>query len=85
MLVVATCCYVVIFGCLPLLTPVIETLGKSITMNIWRDASQKPPVRRQTLFPFDAGLLVDGERNLANKKRRKEAQDVERNEVDIEK
>ncbi|KAF2657856.1 glycoside hydrolase family 16 protein [Lophiostoma macrostomum CBS 122681] len=87
MLVVATCCYTVIFGCLPILTPVIETLGKSITMNIWRDASQKPPVRRKTLFPFDAGLLADGERNLASRKRRKaaEAGDVERDGGEIEK
>lgn len=80
MLTVAVCCYIVIFSCLPFLTPVIETLGKSITQNIWRDASQKPPERRKTLYPFDAGLLQDGERNLASRRRRREVGDVERNE-----
>ncbi|KAJ4361763.1 hypothetical protein N0V83_010703 [Neocucurbitaria cava] len=63
MLVVATCSYTVIFGCLPLLTPIIETLGKSITQTIWRDASEKPARRRKSLFPFSPDLLKDGEKN----------------------
>jgi hypothetical protein len=63
MLVTATCTYTVIFGCLPFLTPIIETLGKSITMNIWRDASEKPAKRRKTLYPFNADMFMDGEKN----------------------
>jgi hypothetical protein len=63
MLVTAVCTYIVIFGCLPFLTPIIETLGKSITMNIWRDASEKPAKRRKTLYPFRADMFMDGEKN----------------------
>jgi hypothetical protein len=57
MLVVATCTYTVIFGCLPLLTPILEGLGKSITQKIWQDASSKPPPRRKTLYPFSPELF----------------------------
>ncbi|KAJ4288512.1 hypothetical protein N0V90_011749 [Kalmusia sp. IMI 367209] len=57
MLVVAICTYTVIFGCLPLLTPILEGLGKSITQKIWQDASSKPPPRRKTLYPFKPELF----------------------------
>ncbi|KAH7392131.1 hypothetical protein DE146DRAFT_132000 [Phaeosphaeria sp. MPI-PUGE-AT-0046c] len=63
MLVTAACTYTVIFGCLPFMTPIIETLGKSITMNIWRDASEKPAKRRKTLYPFSADMFMGGEKN----------------------
>ncbi|KAJ4360222.1 uncharacterized protein N0V89_000782 [Didymosphaeria variabile] len=57
MLVVAICTYSVIFGCLPLLTPILEGLGKSITQKIWQDASSKPPPRRKTLYPFSPEMF----------------------------
>jgi len=63
MLVVAVYTYTVIFGCLPFLTPILETLGKSITMNIWRDASEKPARRRKSLYPFSPDMLKDGAKN----------------------
>lgn len=80
MLVVAVCCYIVIFGCLPFLTPVIETLGKSVTMNIWRDASEKPARRRKSLYPFSADLLKDGEKN--DMQAEPKTDDVEKNDRD---
>jgi hypothetical protein len=80
MLVVATCCYTVIFGCLPILTPVIETLGKSVTMNIWRDASEKPARRRKSLFPFSADMFMDGEKN--DTQAEPKSNDVEKNDRD---
>jgi hypothetical protein len=63
MLVVAACTYTVIFGCLPFMTPLLETLGKSITMNMWRDASEKPARRRKSLYPFNPDMLKDGAKN----------------------
>lgn len=63
--VVAVCTYVVILGCLPILTPIIDTLGKSITMTIWRAASEKTAQRRMTLYPFSPRFLKDGEKHVA--------------------
>lgn len=68
MLVVATCSYTVIFACLPILTPILETLGKSITSTIWRNASEEPNRRKDTLFPFSAAMLQGGEKNVAKTK-----------------
>jgi hypothetical protein len=65
MLVTATCSFTVTFGCLPFLTPIIETLGKSVTLNIWRDASEKPAKRRKSLYPFGADMFMGGEKNDA--------------------
>ncbi|KAF1935214.1 hypothetical protein EJ02DRAFT_507172 [Clathrospora elynae] len=81
MLVVAVCTYTVIFGCLPFLTPVIETLGKSITMNIWRDASERPAPRRKTLYPFDPDMFKDGTKNDTEVVPKSD--DVEKNEIKV--
>lgn len=58
LLVVAICCYSTLIACLPLLTPVVETLGKNVTLNIWLYANQRPAPRRPTLFPFPDDLLA---------------------------
>ncbi|KAA6406669.1 MAG: hypothetical protein FRX48_09601 [Lasallia pustulata] len=58
LLVVAICCYSALVACLPLLTPVVETLGKNVTSNIWLFASQRPAPRRPTLYPFADDLLT---------------------------
>jgi hypothetical protein len=58
MLVVAICCYAALIACLPILTPVVETLGKNITANIWRFSHEKPSPRRPTLFPFPSDLFL---------------------------
>jgi len=83
MIVVATCSYTVIFASLPALTPVIETLGKSITANIWQSASSKPPPRRKTLFPFSADMFQDGAKN--DTQAAPKTGDVERNDLEKDK
>ncbi|ORY09760.1 hypothetical protein BCR34DRAFT_540400 [Clohesyomyces aquaticus] len=80
MLVVAICTYTVIFACLPILTPVIETLGKSITTQIWQNASEKPLPRRKTLYPFGPELFKDAESN--DTEVRPKGEDVERNDAE---
>ncbi|KAI9642477.1 hypothetical protein NHQ30_009282 [Ciborinia camelliae] len=60
-LITATICYGTLFSSLPILTPVVETLGKNVTANIWRMAHIKPAPRRKTLFPFPDGLFLDYE------------------------
>ena len=57
LLIVAICCYSTLVASLPLLTPVVETLGKNVTSNIWLFASQRPAPRRPTLYPFPDDLL----------------------------
>lgn len=63
-LIVAVCCYSVILLSLPLLTPVVETLGKNMTADIWRFAHEKPPIRKPTLYPFDQNLILNREDGL---------------------
>ena len=50
--------YLTLFACLPLVTPVVEALGKTITANIWQAASEQPPKKRPTLFPFPRDLFT---------------------------
>lgn len=57
LLIVAVSCYAVLFASLPLLTPVVETLGKKVTHNIWHAASETPAPRRPTLYPFPSNFL----------------------------
>ena len=61
-LVVGVVCYTVLFLSLPLLTPVVETLGKNITANIWLFAHVAPVKKKATLFPFREDLFFDEKR-----------------------
>ncbi len=58
MLLVAICCYATLAASLPLLTPVIEGLGKKITTDIWKDARDDPVPRQPTLYPFRRDLFL---------------------------
>ncbi|APA08881.1 hypothetical protein sscle_04g036510 [Sclerotinia sclerotiorum 1980 UF-70] len=60
-LITAIICYGTLFASLPILTPVVETLGKNVTGNIWRMAHDEPAPRRKTLFPFPDRLFLDYE------------------------
>jgi len=57
-LIVAIVCYTTLALCLPLLTPVVESLGKSITEDILQYAREEPAPRRPTLFPFQKDLFL---------------------------
>lgn len=57
-LLVALCCYTALALSLPLLTPVVEGLGKSITGDIWKDAREDPVPRQPTLYPFRRDLFL---------------------------
>ncbi|KAJ8117963.1 hypothetical protein OPT61_g963 [Boeremia exigua] len=55
--VVGVTSYAILFLCLPIVTPVIEALGKDITAVVWMTAQEKSPPRRRTLFPFPDDLF----------------------------
>ncbi|KAI4663784.1 uncharacterized protein J4E78_004202 [Alternaria triticimaculans] len=50
--------YGVLFACLPIVTPIIEALGKDMTALVWMTATKKSPPRRRTLFPFPEDLFT---------------------------
>ena len=65
-LLTAIVSYAALFGCLPILTPPIEIVGKNFTQSLWEHASQEPVPRRPTTWPFDQDLLKGRDVNAAN-------------------
>jgi hypothetical protein len=61
--IVGVTSYSVLFLSLPIVTPVIEALGKDITALVWMTAQEKSPPRRRTLFPFPEDLFQSREAN----------------------
>lgn len=61
--IVGVTSYAVLFLSLPIVTPVIEALGKDITALVWMNAQEKSPPRRRTLFPFPDDLFQGREVN----------------------
>ncbi|KAK4540003.1 hypothetical protein LTR36_009901 [Oleoguttula mirabilis] len=59
MLLTALCCYTTLFACLPIVTPVMEMLGKEITKGIWVSASEEPPPWRPSSYPFSVQDVRD--------------------------
>ncbi|KAL1970100.1 hypothetical protein VTN77DRAFT_6505 [Rasamsonia byssochlamydoides] len=57
-LLVAIVCYGTLFASLPILTPPIELLGKNFAQRLWELASQEPPPRRPTTYPFGKQLVM---------------------------
>ena len=57
LLIVAIACYSALVVSLPILTPIVETLGKNVTTNIWQYAYEEPAPRRPTLYPYPEDLL----------------------------
>ena len=57
-LIVALCSYTVLALTTPLVTPVLDCLGKTSTMDIWRQAREEPPPRHPTLYPFPKDLFL---------------------------
>ena len=64
MLITAFVCYTVLYLSLPIITPVVEALGKTVTNSIWNSASEEPPPKRHTLYPFPGDLFTS--RNVDN-------------------
>ncbi|KAF1996064.1 glycoside hydrolase family 16 protein [Amniculicola lignicola CBS 123094] len=56
--IVGVTSYVLLFLCLPIVTPIVEALGKDITALVWTTATEKSPPRRRTLFPFPDDLFT---------------------------
>ena len=58
MLITALGSYAFLFASLPIITPVVEALGKSVTISIWTSASEQPAPKRATLYPFPTDLFT---------------------------
>ena len=56
--IVALCSYTVLALATPLVTPVLDCLGKTSTMDIWRQAREEPAPRQPTLYPFPKDLFL---------------------------
>lgn len=56
--VVGVTSYTLLFLCLPIVTPLVEALGKDVTSLVWMTAQHKSPPRRPTLFPFPKDLFT---------------------------
>ena len=55
--IVAVSCYSALFLGVPVLTPIVETLGKSVPRNIWQFSNEAPSPRKPTLHPFPNNFL----------------------------
>ena len=56
--IVALCSYTVLALTTPLVTPVLDCLGKTCTTDIWRQAREEPAPRHPTLYPFPKDLFL---------------------------
>jgi hypothetical protein len=61
--VVGISSYMILILSLPILTPIIEALGKDITNQIWIAANSPPAPKRYTLFPFPEDLFLKRDGN----------------------
>ncbi|KAK3048285.1 hypothetical protein LTS18_012979 [Coniosporium uncinatum] len=50
--------YAIIALSLPFLTPIIESLGRSMTAQIWEFATKQSPPRRKTMYPFRDDIFL---------------------------
>ena len=56
--IVGVTSYFILFAALPLVTPILEALGKDMTSFIWMTAQEKSPPRRRTLYPFPEDIFT---------------------------
>ncbi|KAF1945378.1 hypothetical protein EJ02DRAFT_396698 [Clathrospora elynae] len=73
-IIVGVTSYGLLLLSLPIVTPLIEALGKDVTALVWMTAQEKSPPRRRTLFPFPEDIFTGRE---LNKLPGKEEADVE--------
>ena len=57
--IVAVVCYSVLALSLPVFTPMVEIMGKTITQSIWRSAREESVKKKPTLWPFGGEFLLD--------------------------
>ena len=62
--IVGVTSYALLFLCLPIVTPILEALGKDVTALVWMTAKEKSPPRRRTLFPFPEDIFTGREVNV---------------------
>ena len=55
--IVAICCYSTLFLGVPILTPLVNALGKYIPRNVWQYANEPTSPRKPTLYPFPNNFL----------------------------
>lgn len=58
LLIVALCCYTVIFSVAYFLTPGIDFATKGVTKHLWRWATEVPVPHRPTIAPFTKDLVI---------------------------
>lgn len=58
-LLTALICYSTLFACLPIVTPVMEMLGKEITKTIWVSASEEPAPWRPSSYPLAISEITE--------------------------
>ncbi|KAI9874318.1 MAG: hypothetical protein M1823_007714, partial [Watsoniomyces obsoletus] len=56
-LIVAVSCYSAMFLGVPILTPLVSALGKSVPRTIWTYANEATSPRKPTLYPFPNNFL----------------------------
>ncbi|KAK3673538.1 hypothetical protein LTR78_006442 [Recurvomyces mirabilis] len=59
MLLTCIICYVTLFAVLPIITPVMEMLGKEVTRSIWVAASEEPPKDVGMCWPLSIDEVRD--------------------------
>jgi len=53
MLLTALICYATLFAVLPIITPIMDMLGKEMTKSVWLGASEEPVEWKPTSWPFE--------------------------------
>jgi hypothetical protein len=56
-LLVALISFSTLFAILPVVTPVIDMLGKELTRNVWLSASEEPVAWKPTTWPLEKGRV----------------------------
>ncbi|KAF2766803.1 hypothetical protein EJ03DRAFT_168544 [Teratosphaeria nubilosa] len=58
-LLTAIICYCTLFAVLPIITPIMEMLGKEVTNSIWVSASEEPAPWQPSSYPFSIDDIRD--------------------------
>jgi hypothetical protein len=56
-LVTGICSYALLLVALPIVSPILDVLGKTLTALVWQFASQEQPAQQPTLYPFSKEII----------------------------